>query len=323
MNPVEIILNYDNDCRKYSIYDINKILIGSVSYVQFLKYITNHITNKFLNILEYNSAINIIEKYFFICDKNGKINLCSRIDSPIMANLEFVLQLHYDFNYFESNLLPNELINLDSKCIDLIDEQIKTLQYLILNHALKLIFDIASAIQNDDTRIGLKSQLMTHSFYIIEKINSYIKHSFDNKIYECKILENNIFNLEKIKKTTYSKLIEIDKVVQNQNDKINKILEYIKNADIKLLANGIDANDDCDDSDDNGDNYNNNVDIMPNNDNIVSNVIDNVISNGNINDNLIDDIKSIVSEFNDSPDYHTDSEAKDVTNTEKLHLTPR
>jgi hypothetical protein len=251
-NYNEVLVKYDTTDNKFIIYDKNRILLGSLSIIQFIKYITFNTSKNFLKLYDHESAVNVIEKYFCKCSKmTNKVTLLGHLESPIMGSLEMVLKLYSGVNTFASSSLKNELEKMgeEKEVATTIQNKIKEVVYLILNHALKLIVNIFDAIQNDPTKNEIKSMLIKYSIFIVNKINHYIKESTDIKVYGCKNLEVQIVQLEKIKSDTNKKLSTLEEIIKTQNEKINKILDYmdINNFDAILeRSNNLETNTDTD-----------------------------------------------------------------------------
>ena len=233
VNGNDILVKYNNQEQKFTIYDKNKNLLGSVSIVQFIKYLVFDISKTFLREYDHEAAVNLIEKYFARRDAGtNKITLLSHLESPIMGNLGKVLELYSGIHTFEMSSMKNEFEKTNEskeskEVLTAIQNRIKDIVYLVLNHALKLIVNIAEVIKNDSSKNDLKSSLTRYSIIIINKINQLIKESIDTKVYGAKNLEIQIIQFDKIKKETDKKMTAFEETIKFQNEKIKRILDYI------------------------------------------------------------------------------------------------
>ena len=236
-----LLVNFNSQEYKFTIYDKNKQLLGSVNATDIIKYITVSIAPNFLRAYDYSSSINTIEKFFLKKDTQDQPILLNHFESPIMGNIEMVLNLYGILNHFKVTKLNEEQgkSKESSETFIEIKNKINDMIYLVLNHALKLIVNIADVVKNDTSKTKLRSELVIYGIYITNKINIYIKESINIKVYECKNLGKKIKEFEKYKTETEKKLNTFEETLKTQNEQITKILDYIniKDSDIdKVLT---------------------------------------------------------------------------------------
>lgn len=218
-------IQYKN--HKFTIMIHNGIL-GVFDVSQIIKYITNRITNLFLKNVEYESLIDIIEKYVCKCDDNNIIFI-SHLESPFTRNINHIGELYSDILYFETNYLINELAktSMNESEKKLIIQKITEFKYVLANHTLKLIVNISNIIKNDDTKQELKSSLIKYSVYFNNQINNIINENINQKINDYKLLEIEVEQLKKIKEYNMQKYRNIEIMNKKIDEKINKILAYL------------------------------------------------------------------------------------------------
>lgn len=230
--PNSLLVLYEpNEC-KFIIYNTNKLLLGSFTCLQIIKYLTENISHNFLNNIEAESSYILIETYVCkikIIDDDIKLELINHIQSPFMSNLDMLLKLYKGINQYELTKLNIELqkqeitIQQRKQIKYIINEFI----YLLLNNCLKLIAHISDIIKKNDEQIELRSLLLKHSVALVYKITSIIKENQDNKINEIKSLQDDLVKVGEIKLQMFDKINNIEKIIQQQNKQINKL--YIKN----------------------------------------------------------------------------------------------
>jgi hypothetical protein len=216
------LVKFDSKENQFIFFNESKILLGSFTIHQLLKYVIGDISKKFLKTTEYTSATDIIEKY--ICTvTNTQIKLLNHLESPFMGNIDMLIKLQNALNSFDLKieLEKEDDINIQNT----IKEKLNYFVYLFLNHTLKLIVNISDMIKNDDSKKTLKDSLLKYTIYIINKINHYIKDSIDAKTIEYNQMEQ---QLEKIKQEN-SKMNTIHNIIDTQNNQITRILAFIHN----------------------------------------------------------------------------------------------
>lgn len=229
-NNNDIRVKYNNVDSTVIFYNRNNIPLGVFSIIQLIKYTTSNISKNFLRLYDHESAVAVIEKYFMNYDKtSGKIALMNHLESPITGNLEIVLQLYTGIEKFEKNHLKSELEKSgeSTEITTAIENKIKHIMYLVLNHALKLIVNISEIIKNDKSKSGIKGDLVKSSISIINKLNHFIKESIDEKVQETKKLEIQIIQLETLLVETNKKMDVFSETINIQSEQIKRILDYI------------------------------------------------------------------------------------------------
>jgi hypothetical protein len=303
-------IKFLSEDHRFIIYRGNKIL-GGFTISQIIKYLTNNISNIFLNNIEYESSVDLIEKY--ICKyNNNKITLVSHLESPLMGNIEIMMKIYHEINYFDVNILTKEIddAEIDIKIKNMIINNMNELTYLILNQSLKIIVNISDIIKNDTKKLDLKNSLIKYSIFITNKINNLLHEKFIQKIKDYQLIEIELEQLKKLKDNTNKKINNIEFMIEKQNLKIQKIIDFIDLDDIEnMIDSGVnrelnvnresDDNDETSnnkESDDNGKSSNNkesddNGETDNNNDSILrlnnmDNIYDMIISDTHDNKNI-------------------------------------
>lgn len=232
INNNAVSIKYSQKEHVFTIYHSDKIL-GYISIVELIKNFTYDIDKNFLENYDYEHEIPIIENYFYKI-KNGKIIFIDYINSPFMGNIELIMNLINDLYYFENNVLESELLKI-SNSKQLIVERINEFNYLLLNHALKLIVKISDIIKNDISKKNLKLSLIKYSEFIMKKINYLIYDIMKNKNSEYNSLKINIDQLTRMTFEFDRKIKIMEDKINIQSDHIAKLLSFININNIDEL----------------------------------------------------------------------------------------
>jgi hypothetical protein len=223
--------------QKFIVYR-EENLLGIFTIMGIIKYITNGISKKFLEMVEYEQNIEFIEKFFCKVNENGEVLLSGYLDSPIMGNIEVVMKIYTELIKIENNLIQYEINKLeDINERKNITNKIKDLFYLILNHSLKLIINISDVIKNDKERELLKYSLVKYSIFITNKINDLMCEKINDCKNEYNLLELEFEQMKKIKNYSEKKLSLFEKKISLQESKIDKIIDYIDIDDMDDIIN--------------------------------------------------------------------------------------
>jgi hypothetical protein len=300
MNGENIIVKLSQKDNNFIIYEKDKLL-GIFGIPHIIKYITSKISNDFLKDIEYESSIEIIEKFFCKFDNNDNIILIGYLNSPIMGNIEIMMKIYSEINKFDQTILQTSIEKIESKIIkNKIIKAIRNLEYLILNHSLKLIVNISDAIKNDNSKNELKINLVKYSIFITNKINYIICDNISDTKTDIILLNAELEQMKNIKSGFEKKFKKLENAIERQNLQIQKIINFID------IDTDIDINTDTDTDTDTDTNTDADIDIN----------IDNLNQN---NDYKNDDLHLINQEFNDS-DYSYTEETNKKTSVE--YLTP-
>jgi len=219
-------IKVDHDGGNFSIYK-NNSLQGNFSAKCIIKYITENISHNFFDKVECERRT--IEKYFCKVLKSGEIRLETHLKSPLMGNMELLMKIYYDIAKLENTLIMEELEKNQITIIEKnkLEDQIKTLIYLLLNHILKLINDISKTIKNDTTKEDLRSSLLKYNMFVMGKINELIFDRMSRNKKDHIMLELELNQIKEAKKYTDSKITLMEKNIKIQEKEINKIIKYI------------------------------------------------------------------------------------------------
>lgn len=286
MSNENIIIKFSQKDNNFIIYE-KKNILGVIGIVYIIKYITSLISKDFLNTIEYESSIDLIEKYFCKFDNNGNIFIIGYLESPITSNVEIMMKFYSEINEFKKSSLHNSIEEIKSQIIkNKIEKSIRNLEYLILNHSLKLIVHISNAIKNNNSKNDLKLTLIKYSIFITHKINNIIYTNITETKTDIMILNVEYEQLKNIRSNIDYKIKKIEDIVSNQNLQINKIIDYI---DLE------------------------NEDLISSNSDIKSSGTNSTVSIKNLNNDFVND------EFNDS-DYSYSEKSNNKVNID--YLTP-
>lgn len=228
-----LIVEYDYNQCKFTLYGQNKNLIGGFSCTQLIKYLSTTITPNFLSNIDIGTSFAIIETYICkIVNNSGMltINLKNHIESPFMGNIDMIIKLYRGLHKFEISQLSFEIDNMlkrkqeDIRLKKKILGIIKQFIYLLLNHSLKLIVTISDMTKNDITKKELNDSLLKYSVAIVYRLSSFMKDEVENKISEYKNLQNDIVRVANIKMEMYKKISALEKSIDNQNIQLDNIL---------------------------------------------------------------------------------------------------
>jgi hypothetical protein len=265
MNNESIIIKFSQRDHNFIIYEKDKLL-GVFGIAHIIKYITSKISKDFLKTIEYESSIEIIEKFFCKFDSTDNIVLIGYLDSPLMGNIEIMMKIYSEINKFDQTILQNHIEKLESQIIkNNIVKAIRNLEYLILNHSLKLIVNISDAIKNDNSKNELKITLVKYSIFIINKINYIICDNINDTKTDILVLGAELDQMKKIKSNSENKIKKMGNMINEQNLQIKKIIDYIDIEDVESFNN-------------------NELEIDSDEDNSVNNDFDQELINGGFND---------------------------------------
>lgn len=232
-NSSKIFVKYSPKDHLFTLTKNNSIL-GTFIIPQLIKYITKNISNEFLKSVEYKSSLDLIEKYICKCDDDNEINIVGHLDSPLMGNIEILMKIYSELSFFETNIISSELEknDFDDKIKKIIIQKVHDFTYLILNHALKVVVNISNIIKNENNRDDLKTSLVKYSIFIMNKINHLLYENMNQRINDHKVLEIELEQIKKLKGETNDKINLLQYNIDQQNEKIDKILEFVNVDDI-------------------------------------------------------------------------------------------
>jgi hypothetical protein len=229
IKPVHVSINHDpmNELKDkliiktrdevFNIYNYRNNLLGSFSIKQIIKYLiinsginTNFMIN--VDIKEENDLINRLIGYVKqnIKDNNSEIVIRSYMDSPLMGNIEILINLNNLLYKYEKHQLDNDLLQVEQLTDRTkIKNIIKRFIYMLLQHTLKIICLISDQIKGDSSKKDLALNLMKQSMNINYRISLYIKHFLENNIENINNLNENFNKLKHIRRTLINKLDNI------------------------------------------------------------------------------------------------------------------
>jgi hypothetical protein len=231
-NLIIVDINKSNDLL--SIYDKNKVLLGEITPISIIQYISQPVyPTLFENLQRSDSKFNsnLVGKY--ICSitvdqREIKIEMLSHAESPLMGDVEKLMKIYKALHKFEKESLENELCKIPSdgtkKKISGLIEQFK---YLFLSHILKLIATISDAIKNDNSKKELKEMLLKYSVACSYNMSNFMKNKIEEKIIDIEILKSDVIRMGNVKIEMYKKVDELTKSVIKQNIQIQDITKKL------------------------------------------------------------------------------------------------
>jgi hypothetical protein len=239
-NPVneikdKIIVKFKNDI--FTIYDYKNSILGTFTPKELIKCLCSCLDLQNINFLQgvdITDAQDIVNKLIGNITKqdNNKYNVILRsyMDSPIMGNIEVLLNLNNCLYNYEKNKLDNDMINIQSQKIkNNIRKIVTKFNYAMLHHTLKIISLISEQIKNDPTKKDLANSLLKHSIQINSRISNYVKTYLDFNIEQMNSLLENNHKIKTIRKILTKKLNNMNNIVNNQQNEINVLLKSFNN----------------------------------------------------------------------------------------------
>lgn len=220
-NMIIVETNYEK--KQFIFYDKNKKFIGEFTILQLIKYVISNPI--FLEGVDYNSAIPIIEK--FVCiSKDNEIKLINYLESPFMANIETLIKFYTFINSFESTQLQYELQKIindyDRKQVSMMFNK---LLYVLLNHILQIIAIMTGRITTE--QFCVKDKLLNYSVAIVYKLTKLINNEMIAKNIELEKLNENTNKIELEKNQLNQKLDDIQNKLTKQNNEIDLLVRTI------------------------------------------------------------------------------------------------
>lgn len=220
-----IMVEYNDTNKRFLFYDKNNTFLGSFDINEFIKYIISFKYKNFMENISFEDSKHIIEKYIcktFLNENEIDINIINHLESPFTGHLEMLIIFLKNFEEFKKTY-NNFLLNFNQTEILDISNIINNTYNILLNHILKIISILSETLINENNP-DMKANLIKYSVAITFKITNNLKNSFklnnDNliKIYDqkekIKTLKNNID----------LKIDDIKKVIDEQNNKIDELL---------------------------------------------------------------------------------------------------
>lgn len=228
---------------KFIFYEsINKTLYGSFSIDQLIKYIGSQ------QLKEFNDATtdigfseSIIKK--FIGDVSVDpdtdkiiINLKSPLESPLMGNINILININNKIFFYENNKLDNDLGKIndptDRKKIKRI---IKQFIYALLTHTLKVISTISNEIK-DKNKPELKNNLLKYSVGITYRLSAFVKDHIDSQMMTVDKLNNNLEKLIKIRQSIDDKLKKYNTSSTSSTSSVSSEEKKFKNNKVNISS---------------------------------------------------------------------------------------
>lgn len=221
-----ILVKYDSKLKKFKFKNNNNVLIGSFSVEDIFKYISGcyDLKGEFLSFIPDKS--NIINKFICTVKFNNKIHyakltLLDYSRSEFMGDIEMLMILNKDIDYFFKNVLNNELEKVEKQYREDIRDIIEKFNILIIHYTIKLISQVKS---NDKF---LKGELVNYSIGLTYRLTN--------------LINNKITSLEE-KQTKLISLVENSTLLKNNLDnRINNL--NLEDDSIQNTSNTTSAHD--------------------------------------------------------------------------------
>lgn len=239
-----LLVKYDNATNKFTLFNKQNNLLGSITAVHIIKYITNHLSENFLQNYDTGISTSLINEY--ICEvsyENGKlkVNLKNHINSPFMGNIEMVMKLYTGIQKFIDEQLAIELNNIEisDKIKKSIVSTLNQLIYALLTHMLKLISSISEAIKNDPTKKELKNTLLKYSIGIVYKLSNLSKNDVLNRKNKINKIKEEFGKLAVIRNTFDKKLNQLTEMVEQNRKQIKSSESGYQTDKSENISSGI------------------------------------------------------------------------------------
>jgi uncharacterized coiled-coil protein SlyX len=228
---ISIMVDFNEEECKFTIYDKDKNLLGNFNVIQLIKFVTEKINNKFINI-ETGTSKTVIRQ--FICkviERDGayKVQLLNHLESPFMGNIEMLMKLYKCIHKYISKklLIDLEIFKIDLKTQKRIILIIKQLEYAVLNSMMKLIVSISEIIKNDTSKKEINDNLLRYSVIVSYRMSIFMKDELIKKISEYNELQEDVVRLGKIMLELYDKIAQLNDTIKKQNEEIKKLTDKI------------------------------------------------------------------------------------------------
>lgn len=189
-NNTNLLVKYDSTLKKFKFKNNNNVLIGSFSVEEIFKYISGCYDLKGAFLPNISDKSNIINKFICTIKFNNKINyakltLLNYSTSEFMGDIEMLMILNKDIDFFFKNSLNNELEKVEKQYREDIRDIIEKFNILIIHYTINLISQVKS---NDKF---LKSELVNYSIGLTYRLTNLI----NNKIMYLEEKQNKLMSL--------------------------------------------------------------------------------------------------------------------------------
>ncbi|AYV84428.1 MAG: hypothetical protein Hyperionvirus25_14 [Hyperionvirus sp.] len=141
-----------------------------------------------------------------------------------MGNIEMLIFLEKDIKDYEKRDLTNEINKIpDPKIQKRVSKCIKEFVYLLENHMVRLIATLSDHIKNDPSRTKIKENLLNYSTSLVHMISAYVVTQLDEQRKAIHNLQENQYNLVKVKTALNEKIETLAKVIDQQNIRMQSL----------------------------------------------------------------------------------------------------
>jgi hypothetical protein len=227
-----MLVNYEKEYQRFTFYDFRNNYLGNFTIAQLIKYIGSQIDNTFMLYIDNGLAENIITTMIGRIEKENNgidIKLKNHLDSAFMGDIEMLIKLNNGLSEFEKINLENELLKVfdDKKKIQIRD-LIKKFIYQLINYTLRVIAIISNEIKDDPIKETMKTTLLRYSVGLNYRLSNYVKSEISKSVETYNNLVENMNKLVEVKRIMRTKIDDLTTLIKEQNYKIEKIQETLK-----------------------------------------------------------------------------------------------
>ncbi|AYV78732.1 MAG: hypothetical protein Edafosvirus28_5 [Edafosvirus sp.] len=254
-----ILISYSEKKNKFSFFNSKQQTLGSFSIKQLIKYIGNFVDSyeQFMRNVKLETSVYVINTFMCTIDySNNNINiiLYDHIKSPFMGNIELLIKLNNGLRDFQKTNLNNELEKVDKKFKKKIISAINQFIYMLLNHTQKIIAIACEKVNSDNSYEGIREGLMKYSIGSVYRISQFVKEQLNVHMQNYEELNNYMNKTKELKISISNKMDKMNQLLEEQNKKINIIVDKIEENNKNKLVEQAGGNDyDSDYSDDDHD----------------------------------------------------------------------
>jgi hypothetical protein len=225
-NDEKIIILYKKDEKRIYIKDKSNGILGSFNYKHIIKSILLELDHDNIILNDDDTcnkhSINLVKDLignFIKYNGDHKVILHDNDKSPLMGDLDILIRINNDLQFFEENELDNILINLDTDTINYFKYYIKLFIYTLLNYTLKLLSNISKQLINNRRKQTLADHILNYSIG-----NTYRLYTFTT--YEIQVLNSKLNELHNLMVQSNNNQKYIDNKLTEVNEHVKDYIMY-------------------------------------------------------------------------------------------------
>jgi len=249
-----ILISYNEKKSKFSFFNSKQQTLGSFTIKQLIKYIGNFVDSyeQFMRNVKLETSVYVINTFLCMIEYNNNninITLYDHIKSPYMGNIELLIKLNNGLRDFQKNSLDIELNKVDKKYKKKIISAINQFIYMLLNHTQKIIAIACEKVNKDPSYETIREGLMKYSIASVYRISQFVKEQLKVHAENYEELTQYINKTNDLKLSLSHKMDKMNQLLEEQNNKINIIVEKIEDNNKNKLMDQA-GGDDSDNSED-------------------------------------------------------------------------